>query len=70
MIQIPFYKIRLEVLLFMYDFEDKLSELEEYIETHRNAIDQIKSSQTFKKILEVYLATFFIVFATRKNYTI
>jgi hypothetical protein len=54
----------------MYDFEDKLSELEEYIETHRNAIDQIKSSQTFKKILEVYLATFFIVFATRKNYTI
>ncbi len=54
LIEIPNYKTRLEIILFTFELEEKLKEFEKNIETIRIAINQVKNSQKFKNIIEVF----------------
>ena len=52
--EIPNYRTRLEIILFTFELEEKFKEFEKNIETIRIAINQVKNSQKFKNIIEVF----------------
>ena len=53
MSQIPGYKLRIESLLFIASFDEKLEEISKYLKVIEQAAIELRNSQKLAKVLEV-----------------